>query len=292
MKTGTSGQIIDGRSIAERLLGSLENTIKDLSSSPVLNIILDPLYEVSVKYVELKQRQAARIGIKVVIHETNNNSTTSEVISLIKILTDKSAGINEGLIVQLPLLEGLDQEKILQSIPVENDVDVLNRTVAIKGHPFVQPVAGSVKAVLQSIGHSEVLLKSLPSDSIHVVGDGYLVGSPIINWLVNIGIVPVVYKIGDDLMKLKSAKIIITGAGSSHIIHPEMITKGVILIDAGTSSDSGQLAGDIHPDCYHLASFYTPVPGGVGPITLAKLFENIVILAKNDSKDSKDSKDS
>ena len=271
--------VIDGQFIATKLLAKLASRIKASSLKPVLNIIVDPNNQVSMGYVALKKERASEIGLEVVIHELKSTDTTESVTDLIKGLSrEASAG---GIIVQLPLAQNYDTTKIVQSIPVIKDVDVLNRQ---EKHPYVQPVAAAVKTALESIGKNEQLLKQLPSEKIHVVGRGFLVGEPVIAWLQGLGINTVSYGLGDDLSNLKSAEIIISGTGSAHLIKPEHLSVGVVLIDAGTTSDSGELLGDIDPKSFELASFYTPVPGGIGPLTLVKLFENVVIMSENDSK--------
>ena len=80
-------------------------------------------------------------------------------------------------------------------------------------------------------------------------------------------------------MELKDADIVVSGAGSPHLIKPEMLKEGVVLIDAGTSESAGKVVGDCDPACAELASVFTPVPGGVGPIAVAMLFKNFFALS-------------
>lgn len=270
-------KIIDGRTISDQLLNNLKTMIDSEGMIPKLNIVVDPNNLVSQGYVDLKKRKASEIGLEVLIHTILTGHTTSQVVNLIKELTDSD---NEGLIVQLPLPANLNTSEILSVIPTRNDVDVLNRTT--QNHIFTQPVAGAVGKALKSVGLDVRALQQLQANSVHVVGNGFLVGSPVSNWLRSIKVEPVIYEKGNDLQGLKTAKIIISGVGKAGLITPDLISEGVVLIDAGTTSDSGELAGDIDPACYDKASFYTPVPGGIGPITLAKLFENCVKINFNE----------
>ena len=116
-----------------------------------------------------------------------------------------------------------------------------------------------------------------------VVGKGFLVGAPVAAWLTGQGadVSVLTSKSGDLAATLGNADIIISGAGSPHLIKPEMLKQGVVLIDAGTSESDGILAGDADPACADTCSLFTPVPGGVGPLAVACLFENAVTLAEH-----------
>jgi len=113
-----------------------------------------------------------------------------------------------------------------------------------------------------------------------VIGNGKLVGEPVGIMLSHEGIMfDVVNKSTDEITRneiIRNADVIISGVGIPHLIKPDMIQPGVILIDAGTSEQSGKLAGDIDPACADVASYITPVPGGVGPITVVALFRNLL----------------
>jgi methylenetetrahydrofolate dehydrogenase (NADP+)/methenyltetrahydrofolate cyclohydrolase len=119
---------------------------------------------------------------------------------------------------------------------------------------------------------------ALKKKSVAVVGRGELVGGPAVTWLQNQDIEPQVYEKGDDLTGLGSADVIISGAGDPHVITPDIINKKVVLFDAGTSQSDGGVRGDVHPESYEKCRLITPVPGGIGPITVAKLFENLLTL--------------
>lgn len=266
-----SSQPIPGKAIADELIQGLANDVGQMERVPTLHIFLDPTNEVSAKYVNYKREVAAQVGINTQVHEINHDTTTSKLVTAINQVTvDNLARV----IVQLPLPKPLDQQEVLTSIPARADVDVLNRT--FNSHPYQQPVAAAVQKALAFANYSELSLSTLPDDAIHVIGRGFLVGQPVADWLQSLGVNPVVYQRGDDLDALHQAKIVIAGAGVSNLIQPRYLTPGVVLIDAGTSSASGEVLGDIDPACYPLASYYTPVPRGIGPLTLAMLLSNCV----------------
>ncbi len=268
------GKPINGQAVATKILDSLRVFIKGHNLSPELNIFLDKDNTISSGYVEKKLLTGKDLGISVLIHTIDKADNTDSLMSRIKEVSKNNP--DSGIMVQLPLSDQFDTEAILTSIPSKQDVDVLNRGGI--NSVFTQPVAGAISELLDYVGYNVKTLIDLPKDSIHVVGAGYLVGQPVIEWLKSIGVNPVIYRQGDSLSRLLDAKIVISGTGQAHIIKPQHVTIGAVLIDAGTTSDSGELLGDIDPACYDKSSFYTPVPGGVGPVTLAVLMRNVTSL--------------
>jgi methylenetetrahydrofolate dehydrogenase (NADP+)/methenyltetrahydrofolate cyclohydrolase len=137
------------------------------------------------------------------------------------------------------------------------------------------PVAGAIVEIFVRNGVSASGKKAV------VVGAGKLVGTPAAQLLRDLGAhVTVVTHTRGSLEELKDADIVVLGAGEPGLVKPEMLKQGVVLIDAGTSESSGKLAGDADPACAHVASVFTPVPGGVGPIAVAMIFKNLLTLAR------------
>ena len=274
----TNAKLIDGQALSDQLLQDLYTRVTKENLKPVLHILVDPNNVASQSYVNLKRNKATVVGIDVQIYNLTNSDTTETIKAKITSLTKNN---QEGLILQLPLPSKFNTKELVASIPVNNDVDVLNRADTVLNHSYIQPVIGSVQLALKSIGvDSSELIKR----HVHIVGGGFLVGQPIIDWLDSIGVPVVTYTKGDKLKTLTDAEVIISGVGKANLIQPDMINDGVILIDAGTSSDSGELRGDFDPGCYDKASYYTPVPGGIGPLTLAMLFQNVVTLASDKTR--------
>jgi methylenetetrahydrofolate dehydrogenase (NADP+)/methenyltetrahydrofolate cyclohydrolase len=169
----------------------------------------------------------------------------------------------------------MDTKAILDSIPVEKDADVLSSVARTTG-ALLPPVVSAVKKILE-FGKVEVKGKKTV-----VVGSGFLVGAPVAAWLIQQGAeVKVVNRSTGNLSELlHDADIIVSGAGSPHFIKPDMLKQGVVLIDAGTSESDGTITGDADLACAEKCSVFTPVPGGVGPLAVACLFENVVTLAE------------
>ncbi|MCR4284170.1 MAG: bifunctional 5,10-methylenetetrahydrofolate dehydrogenase/5,10-methenyltetrahydrofolate cyclohydrolase [Parcubacteria group bacterium] len=276
--------IIDGKKIAEDIKQNLKDEIKSTDKQLRLAIIQVGEDMASSKFVEKKEKFAEEIGVKTKVYKLRGDISTSKLRKKISEITHPPFGgkKSSGVIVQLPLPSHINTQYILNSIPLQKDVDVLSsRAIGefVSGKSSVlPPVVGAIKEIFLFGGSTA----KLADKNVVVVGAGLLVGKPAANWLINEGAtVSVLNKDTLDISKFtKEADIIISGAGSPGLIKPEMIKDGVVLIDAGTSEQAGKLVGDIDPACRDKASLFTPVPGGVGPITVAMVFKNLVELNK------------
>lgn len=280
--------IIDGKKIAEDIKQDLKDEI-ELIGKPsnrrirlaIIQVGEDPA---STKFVEKKEKFAEEIGVGTKIYKLRGDITTSKLRKKISEIVHSPVGgrKSSGVIVQLPLPSHINTQYILNSIPIQKDVDVLSsRAIGefVSGKSnILPPVVGAIKEILQLGGEAT----KLEGKNVVVVGAGLLVGKPVSSWLVNEGAtVSVLNKETPNISKFtKEADIIISGAGSPGLIKPDMVKDGVVLIDAGTSDQFGKLVGDIDPSCSTKASLFTPVPGGVGPITVAMVFKNLVELNK------------
>lgn len=191
---------------------------------------------------------------------------------------------SDGIIVQLPLPQTLNMQAVLDVIPTAKDVDMLS-TVSMalfrdEKAVIIPPVAGAVKEILDSANikvHGEEVL---------VLGFGQLVGKPVSILMRHNGAhVTVIDKPVSDLaLHVSEALVVISGTGSPRLVTKAMVNARHVLIDAGTSESDGKLVGDIDPDAAGTAALFTPVPGGVGPITVAMLMRNLCILARERMK--------
>lgn len=250
--------IIDGKSIAENVYARLPK--KALK----LGILVGDKNPVIDSFVKIKQKAAQRLDIELVREELAEGTATADAVAAVLSLAART----DGIIVQLPLPKHIDIEEVLAAIPPEKDVD------GISVAPIVRPpVAEAVKEILD-YAHVDAKGKKAA-----VVGSGRLVGKPCASLLQELGASVHVFKHGDSMDALKDADIVVLGAGDPAIIKPEMLKNGVVLIDAGTSETGGKMAGDADPSCVEVASVFTPVPGGVGPIAVAMIFKNLFELA-------------
>ncbi|MDP4001071.1 MAG: bifunctional 5,10-methylenetetrahydrofolate dehydrogenase/5,10-methenyltetrahydrofolate cyclohydrolase [bacterium] len=265
-----SATIFDSVQTTKKILGRLKKEVKKLNFRPLFCDILVGSDPVSLSFVKLKGEKAEEIGLRFQLIQLPENSTTDQLLETILGL-EKDRNLS-GLVVQLPLPKHIDQKKVLSSIKSNVDADCLSGQTVL-----VPPTAGAILTILDS------LELELEAKTILVVGRGELVGRPVKDLLERRGLnVVVADKTTNDLAGLTlSADVIITGAGQPGLIRGEMVKKGVILIDAGTADQSGSIVGDIETaSVLETASFLSPTPGGVGPVTVAKLLENVVKLAK------------
>ena len=271
--------IIDGRKISQQILQSIQERIQHLSFKPVLCDIIVGDDKVSMSYVKIKQRVAEKCGLDFLLVNLPQTSKLSEVVDAIhKVQEDKKLC---GLIVQLPLPEHLNTKEILNAIDLKVDVDLLSEKSSEQfytgSHNLIPPTAAAIWHILQD------LKIDLTTKNILVIGQGQLVGMPITYLLKSNGFnVNIATKDTDDIKALtKNADIIISGAGKDKLLNGDMVKDGVIVIDAGTSEVDGGIAGDVDFQSVEpKAQFITPVPGGVGPVTVVKLIENVVTVAE------------
>lgn len=262
--------LVDGRAIAATIYQSIKNELTHGRSRPHLTIFTcAPNFETQ-KYLALKRKYAAEIGLGVRVIEFPGSCTTEDIIQSIKYAVMQT----DAIIVQLPLPAQVDTMAVIEAIPLSYDADGMHYDGT--AHTIISPVAGAVAAIAEYYG----LL--LARQRAVVVGEGRLVGTPVARYLRSVGAqVTIVTKETTDMYTpLASADVIVLGAGVPHLLQPDMIKTGVLIFDAGTSESNGMLVGDAHPDCAHKAALFTPVPGGIGPLTIAVLLRNVVEITR------------
>lgn len=261
--------IVDGRAIASEILKDVRARIPRAAVVRAVVVMPSPATE---SYLSIKEARAEEAGMRLEVVRLPETATEADVIEAVE-----HPGC-DAVIVQLPLPAHLDQKAILDRIPTARDADVLSslayaRFAADDAEALLPPVVASIAEVLE---RAKVFVAGKGAV---VVGQGRLVGLPAAAWLVNQGAeVGVVTREAGDLSGLMEADIIVAGAGSAALIRPEHIKDGVVLIDAGTSESGGAIVGDADPACAERASVFTPVPGGIGPIAVACLFRNVMLL--------------
>lgn len=271
--------IYNGKEASNTMQAELRESILDLSVKPSLAVFSIATHPSIASFIKIKRRYGEAVGVEVDEFDFPESIGEDNLMHEIeKIIESKK---HTGIIVQLPLPKEYNSIKILNTIPQELDVDVLSEKNWQKfistGLP-IPPVAGAVAHILTNTS------TTLSDKKVVIIGHGKLVGLPVSAWFKHQGVTPSMVDIttGEDIkLKLyKEADIVVSGIGKPHHLKPEYFKEGVILIDAGTSEQAGVLAGDFDPRCAEIASIFTPVPGGVGPLTVAYLFYNLIALAK------------
>ncbi|MBK5215869.1 MAG: bifunctional 5,10-methylenetetrahydrofolate dehydrogenase/5,10-methenyltetrahydrofolate cyclohydrolase [Candidatus Pacebacteria bacterium] len=273
-------QIIDGRKIKDEIIKEIKEGVLSLPFTPIFCDILVGSDPVSASYVRIKSKIAALAEIKFRTVEFKDQATTEEIIEEIENLNRVPHMC--GIIIQLPLPGHIDKRTVLDAIKPSLDVDCLG---TINSESFYKndgeigyPTALACMRILDSLN------LDLTNKKILVLGQGSLVGLPVTHLLRSKGleVETADIKTTNTEELIKNADVIISAIGRAKYIKDYMIKKDVILIDAGTSEDNGAVVGDVDLDSVmNIASFVSPTPGGVGPVTVAMLLQNVLQVAKD-----------
>lgn len=276
---------IDGKEIASQIFEDLKirvDKLKEKSVIPQLAIILIGKNPASLAYIEQKEIKGNKIGVKVEVVNIETNASTKDLLKITNNL-NQNPDIH-GIIIQRPLPGTINSEIIDQAIDKSKDMDSFNTRSM-----FVSPIFAAVLWILEYIYNSNNnsdrdLFEWLKSNKVVVVGKGETGGKPISRELNKLKIKHVVIdsKTKNPENQIGNADIVITAVGRSGIIKSSSIKKGAILISIGLhKGKDGKLRGDYNDEeIKNIVSFYTPTPGGVGPVNVAMLFKNLVEAAE------------
>lgn len=263
--------IIDGRRIAEEIYLDLKPKFERVGRAPRLGIIVCGVNSVIESFVHIKTRAAERLGITIARIDFGETRSQSEIIEAVKKLAQET----DALIVQLPLPQKIDTDVVLSAIPREKDVDAINPALSDDQRLVQAPVALAVVEILKRSGIESA------GKRVVVVGNGRLVGAPSASLLKRLGARVSIFSLQEGAIEdLKAADIVVLGAGKPGFIKPEHLKKGVVLLDGGASEQGGKVVGDADPACAKVASVFTPVPGGLGPVAVAMIFKNLLDLVQ------------
>jgi 5,10-methylene-tetrahydrofolate dehydrogenase/methenyl tetrahydrofolate cyclohydrolase len=271
--------IYDGKKASLVLQEKLKARVDALTEKPSLLVISVASHPAINSFIAIKRKFGQALGITIDERQFEESFGEDALIHELQTITQEKP--YTGVIIQLPLPQAYNTRKVLDAIPPHLDVDVLGtqawNTFSSTNSP-VPPVAGAVAHILQDTS------TDITNARVVVIGNGMLVGAPVSTWLknnhANVTVVDITTPDEERMRLYKEADIVISGIGSPHHLTKDFFKQGVVLIDAGTSEQAGVLAGDCDPTCADIASIMTPVPGGVGPLTVAHLFENLVSKAE------------
>jgi methylenetetrahydrofolate dehydrogenase (NADP+)/methenyltetrahydrofolate cyclohydrolase len=273
-------KIIDGKKIAEGVREDLKNRLADvpLDKRPGLAVVLAGDDPASKVYVGQKEKISAELGLNSFVFRLPDTATQNELTSLINKLNDDPK-VN-GVLVQLPLPQGLDSGAILSAIDPDKDADgfhVVNVGRLWTGKKTVEPCTPKgIMVLLDSTG------LELKGKEAVVIGRSNIVGKPISAMLLSRHCtVTICHSRTKDLKEVtKRADIVIAAIGKPRFVTEDMVKQGAIVIDVGINRVDGKLTGDVDfAGVSKAASWITPVPGGVGPMTIVMLMRNTLRLA-------------
>lgn len=279
------GSIIDGKMYAQKVRDDLTRQVKNCMIKPSLAVIQIKdkfASEASDIYIRNKEKAASEIGINFRHFLYEDGTSEREIIN--KIIELNNDEYVDGIIVQLPLPESYSTKRILNTIDVNKDVDGLtDKSCARLYNDRKGFLPCTPSAVLELLNASGV---EIQGKHVVIVGRSNLVGRPLATMLLrNDATVTVAHSCTEDLKSITlMADILIVATGHRGLITADMVKEGVVVIDVGISRKDGKIYGDVQFDeVKEKASLITPVPGGVGPMTVAILFKNVIECYKNKS---------
>lgn len=276
-------QIIDGKRIAEKVRKEIAARVEAFRQRhgrpPGLDVVLVGEDPASVVYVRNKEKATLEAGMQGRVHRLPATTTEAELLSLVRRLNDDPTV--DGILVQFPVPAGIRQSVVVDTIAVEKDVDGLSPASAgalWSGLPGLVPCTprGCMR-LLKEIG--------TPLEGAHavVVGRSNLVGKPLAGLLLasNATVTVAHSKTRDLAAVCRSADVLIAAVGRPRLIGAECVKPGAVVLDVGVNRENGKLCGDVDFAAVEpIASAITPVPGGVGPMTIAMLLENTLLAAE------------
>ena len=275
-----SAQILDGKALSQRIKSEISGLVKQLAKPPGLGTILVGTDPGSVSYVAGKHRDCAEVGINSIRIDLPESASEKEILDAVAQL-NKDASCT-GFIVQLPLPAGVDAQKVLESVDPKKDADGLhpnNLGKLVLDTKTITPC--TPKAILRLLTEYKI---DLSGKSVLVIGRGTTVGRPLSILLSQKAVnatVTLAHTATSNLNQLlKEADVVIAAIGKPHFVKPAMIKPGAVVIDVGITRSGSQLLGDVDPAIADAASYFAPMPGGVGPMTRAMLLSNLLELAK------------
>jgi methylenetetrahydrofolate dehydrogenase (NADP+)/methenyltetrahydrofolate cyclohydrolase len=277
-------QIIDGKKISEELKSAIAREVSGLNSKPGLAVILVGDNAASKVYVNNKEKGCQEVGFSSVKINRDENTSGKELLQLIQDLNNDET--IDGILVQLPLPNHIDTKKVIEAIDPIKDVDGFNKENMgrlLQNNPTLRPC--TPRGVMTLLEKSNINPSGL--DAV-VIGASNIVGRPMAIELLNAGAtVTICHSKTQDLPgKVKSADIVVAAVGIPRFVQADWLKKGSIVIDVGINRlETGELVGDVDFDqAKDVVNAITPVPGGVGPMTITTLLENTLLAHKYRNK--------
>lgn len=279
-------ELIDGKKIAEKIKDEVAAEIHGFKGPrPNLAIILANDREDSKLYVSLKEKEAKKVGIDTHLYRLDETVSEEEILEIIKFLNNDE--MIDGILIQLPLPDRFDTDKLISAIDPNKDVDGFHQD-----HPdyIMSPVFASVLRIMEEIKYP------LSGKKVCVLFNSDIFGQSLKEILVAEGASVNLCAVG-DFDKLEEAEselkyneikaagqeadVLITALGLPHFIKKDVLKKDAVVIDIGITKVAGKVLGDVDfDDVQEVVSHITPVPGGVGPMTIAMLFKNVLEIFK------------
>lgn len=276
------GQLLDGKLLAEIRAGKLKEKVKDLKDNGlnpffcVINIGDDPSSQL---YLNTKKKRAAEIGIKQQVYQLQRSESQTNLLILIDRL-NQDPNVN-GIMIQLPVPEQIDLNEALEHISPAKDVDCLtpsNVGRLWRGDHFVEPA--TAHGVLALLDYYQIEIRG---QNVVIIGRSSIVGKPLAALMLERdATVSILHTKTKNLFEYtKKADILVTAAGQAGLITADMVKDDAVIIDVGINRKKGKTVGDVDfTNVLPKVKYLTPVPGGIGPLTVESLMEQVVALTR------------
>jgi methylenetetrahydrofolate dehydrogenase (NADP+) / methenyltetrahydrofolate cyclohydrolase len=273
----TNATLMDGAALAARIRAELAQEVEQLGSIGLATVLVgdDPASQI---YIRLKHKASGEVGIRAFDKRLPADTSEQEVLELVAELNADDEV--DGILVQTPLPAQIDEARVMRAIDPMKDVDGLHPFNA--GQLFIGRqtfVGGTPLGIMRLLDEYRV---AVPGARAVVVGRSVIVGRPVAMLLLHANAtVTICHSRTDDLARQTlDADILIAAVGIAQLITADMIKQGAAVIDVGINRTEDGIVGDVDPGVAEIAAFLTPVPGGVGPMTIALLLENAVRAAR------------
>jgi methylenetetrahydrofolate dehydrogenase (NADP+)/methenyltetrahydrofolate cyclohydrolase len=269
--------VLDGRSLAEKIRAAVKEEVAELGALKLATVLVgdDPA---SHLYISLKHKAAKEVGIEPIDHRLPATISEDELLDFVR-------GMNEdddvdAILPQLPLPDGIDEARVIRAVDPVKDVDgfhPFNAGQLYLGRPTLVPA--TPRGVLTLLDEYQIPLDGARAV---VVGRSDIVGKPVAHLLLQRNAtVTICHSHTDDLARQTlDADVLVVAVGIAGLIGADMVKQGAAVVDVGQNRTEAGLVGDVDPGVADRAAFLTPVPGGVGPMTIASLLQNTVLAAR------------
>ncbi|MDW8276030.1 MAG: bifunctional 5,10-methylenetetrahydrofolate dehydrogenase/5,10-methenyltetrahydrofolate cyclohydrolase [Candidatus Nitrosocaldus sp.] len=274
--------LMDGKSVASKVTEHVSSTVKTLKEKgvePYLATVLVGNDEASATYVRNKHRACEQVGIGTINHHLPEDYSTNQLIELITILNEDRRV--HGILVQLPLPRHINEFLITSMIKPSKDVDCLTPfNIGLLAYDVAKLLPCTPAGIVELMKHYRI---DPAGKHVTIVNRSVLVGKPLSTMLLHLdATVTICHSKTANIREMcREADILVTAVGdrSRFVLTADMVKDGAVVIDVGIDRVNGRLVGDADSSVMEKASYMTPVPGGVGPMTVAMLLRNTVIAA-------------
>jgi methylenetetrahydrofolate dehydrogenase (NADP+)/methenyltetrahydrofolate cyclohydrolase len=273
--------LMDGKALAARVRGEVAREVEEIGRPVGLATVLVGDDQASAIYVRRKQEACEEVGIAPIHHALSENTSEQELLGLVAQLnTDERV---TGILVQLPLPDHMDEGRVIRAIAPVKDVDGFHPTSAghlLQGEPTF--VAATPAGIMEILRAYEIPLKGARAV---VVGRSNIVGKPMALLLLGEhATVTVCHSRTRELASVvREGDVVVAAVGRAGMVTRDMVKEGAAVVDVGINRVEGKVVGDVAEDVREVAGHHTPVPGGVGPMTIASLLRNTVRAARYQS---------